>query len=65
MLQKHPSKNPLRGLIPGSNILLHRCRRYATEVKPGSVGNAGRIWASTPQNRTGSYAETLKTSKTS
>ena len=47
MLQKHPSKNPLRGLIPGSNILLQRYRRYATqegfEVFKGSVKNPVRL----------------------
>ena len=28
MLKKHPSKNPLRGLIGDATVFLHRCRPY-------------------------------------
>ena len=85
MLKKHPSKNPLRGLIPfltdaAINIASLRdwrgfwrnrkvlcrvrfgrkpnlpclgLRRFFCKIDSyGAVRNAGRIWASTPQNRT-------------
>ena len=33
MLQKHPIKNPLRGLVFGGDTFLHRCRSYGTQER--------------------------------
>ena len=42
MLQKHPIKNPLWGLVFGGNIFLHKYRPYGTKEGVEVIKKRGR-----------------------